>query len=76
MIARRFLVAGLVALTLSGCGRKGPLEPPPGAAIAKPVIEPGEAAKPGITTPGSLKPKKKRTTIVPPKDPFILDPIL
>ena len=76
MVSRRFLIGGLLALMLGGCGRKGPLEPPPGAAIPPPLAEPDAAAKPGITSPGALKVKKKRTTIVPPKTPFILDPIL
>jgi predicted small lipoprotein YifL len=75
------LVAGLaLAFALAGCGRKGPLEPPPGAVNAKanPLeekeIDP-EAPKPvvpAITPVGSKKGKK----IEAPKEKFILDPIL
>jgi predicted small lipoprotein YifL len=69
-----------LAFSLSACGRKGPLEPPPGAVNAKenPLeekeIDP-EAPKPvipSITPVGSKKGKK----IEAPKEKFFLDPIL
>jgi predicted small lipoprotein YifL len=71
----------VVALGLAGCGRKGPLEPPPGAVNAKenPLEEKEEvdanAPKPlipAIQPVGSKKAKK----IQAPKQPFILDPLL
>ena len=37
----RFAVLGILVLTLAGCGRKGPLDLPPSAAINQP---PGTAA--------------------------------
>ena len=74
MISRRTLVSGLGLLALSGCGRKGPLEPPPGASVQKP--EPQEAKQGETFAPGPLKGKKKRSVIVPPNDTFVLDPIL
>jgi predicted small lipoprotein YifL len=68
------------ALALSGCGRKGPLEPPPGAVNAKsnPLeekeIDP-EAPKPVIPSIAPVGSKKGKR-IEPPKEKFILDPIL
>lgn len=38
----------LAALTLAGCGRKGPLDPPPGASMAS---EPQAAAPPVMADP-------------------------
>lgn len=39
--ARLILIGALVgALGLAGCGRKGPLEPPPSASIAQPALGP------------------------------------
>lgn len=74
MVSRRVVVSGVVLLALVGCGRKGPLEPPAGTAVVKPVAEP---EKPDSQfSPGPLKGRKKRIPIVPPKDDFILDPII
>ena len=69
--ALRTVVAALVALGLTACGRIGPLEPPPDAnAPAKPAATtPEAAASPAIGKP-------KIPPIVPPKQPFILDPLL
>jgi predicted small lipoprotein YifL len=53
----------LVALVASGCGRRGPLEPPP-----DPSAKSGDAHEAGI--------HRKAPPITPPKDPFILDPLL
>ena len=82
---RLALVATVLALTLAGCGRKGPLEPPPGAVAAKPdpLADPDEAATPGPTTLApTIAPVTGRSSkgrgkpISAPSDPFILDPIL
>ncbi|HZP18794.1 MAG TPA: lipoprotein [Bauldia sp.] len=56
-------VCGLVlaALTLSACGRKGPLEPPPGAAVTKP-----DPSDPATADPTVKKPDRH----------FVLDPLL
>lgn len=72
IVSRRLMLIGLAGLGLSACGRRGALEPPPGAQAAAPAVaEPG-----GIPVAGPLKGRKKRTPITPPKAPFILDPIL
>ncbi len=45
------LAAALVALALSGCGRRGALEPPPGAAVKTPrTVAQGSSATKGTTT--------------------------
>ncbi|HXE24355.1 MAG TPA: lipoprotein [Roseiarcus sp.] len=55
------------ALGLSGCGRYGPLEPPGSA-----------APKPANTNPTSMSALSHPSIppIVPPKQPFFLDPLL
>jgi predicted small lipoprotein YifL len=75
------VVAVLLALALAGCGRRGPLEPPPGAA-AQPSPTDGSVLNettPG-TSPVTVNPvgqrKAKGQPIVAPKTKFILDPIL
>jgi predicted small lipoprotein YifL len=77
-------VAGLAALGLAGCGRAGPLEPPPG-----PAAGPAPAAQltgpDGTPIPGSAQDAALKTgfdqngnPVAPPgqKKPFILDPLL
>ncbi len=72
---RAAALAALLALGLAACGRYGPLEPPPDAsAPAKPRRRPAATA----TTADALNPqlKQKIPPIVPPNQPFILDPLL
>ena len=65
--ALSFALAAALALGVSGCGRRGALEPPPDAsAVQKPATSPnGEPAG-----------HKKIPPITPPKTPFVLDPLL
>ena len=75
-LSRRIFATGLALATLTalnGCGRKGPLEPPPAASVPKPEAKPGDS--PAVAPP-TVKSTKKRIPIVPPKAPFVLDPIL
>lgn len=52
MLSRAALIALLaVVVAASGCGRKGPLEAPPGAAVT--------TSDDGTTAPDSTKPQKK-----------------
>ncbi len=67
-------LAILLALILAGCGRIGPLEPPPDAtAQAKPAMP-----KPDALSAESLSPmmKPKIPPITPPNQPFFLDFLL
>ena len=70
---RRSALAALVAFAGAGCGRIGPLEPPPDVnAPAKPVA----SAAPGSMEAISPQLKPKIPPITPPNQPFILDPLL
>ncbi len=62
--------AAFVALLLAGCGRIGPLEPPPDA-NAPPKPAPTAAQN-------ALNPQVKPSIppIMPPKQSFVLDPLL
>ena len=73
-LARMIMVAGLIALTLSACGRRGALEPPPSAsAPAQPESTVSDTALPSpVGTPRS---SPRRGYTIPDK-PFILDPLL
>jgi predicted small lipoprotein YifL len=77
---RAVLVAGLLALALGACGRKGPLEAPPNAtnAIDLPDAQIGATENEAAITQGSIlaKPPKANRAIVIPEKPFVLDAIL
>ena len=62
-----FALLTALALAASGCGRAGPLEPPPDASAA---------AKPADPSNGEPQVHKKIPPITPPKTPFVLDPLL
>ena len=71
-VPRRAVAIALLAalaFAVSGCGRAGPLEPPPDAtAVAKPADTSSSA--------DDLQTRKKNPPITPPKTPFVLDPLL
>ncbi|HEV7258628.1 MAG TPA: lipoprotein [Bosea sp. (in: a-proteobacteria)] len=80
-LGRAVLVAGLLALALGACGRKGPLEAPPNAtsAIDLPDSQIGATERDAETlTQGSVlaKPAKANRAITVPEKPFVLDAIL
>ena len=60
------LAVTLVAATVSGCGVKGALQPPPEATVAGEATKSAESADPGSNS--GVKPK--------PHEGFILDPLL
>ncbi len=70
-LALGMVLAGV--LCLAGCGRRGALEEPPGTAAAQKTEEQAQSASP--STPNPL-PRKKKTPITKPKEPFLLDPLL
>jgi predicted small lipoprotein YifL len=63
-------MAAFVAAGLGGCGRAGPLEPPPDAqAVAKPTNQ-------TLGDSGIPQPHARPKPIEAPKQPFFLDPLL
>jgi predicted small lipoprotein YifL len=75
---RGLLICGVVLVALAGCGRRGPLEPPPGAVNPQPDmtnLEPDEP-RPFLPSVRPVGTGKKGKPINAPKDSFILDPIL
>jgi predicted small lipoprotein YifL len=77
---RLLMIGGVVVLALSACGRKGPLEPPPGAVNASdnPLEEQEEDANAPAKVIPSVSPvgSRKGKPITAPKEKFFLDPIL
>jgi|SRR5215471_6499035 len=76
------LVALAAALALGGCGRKGPLEPPPSATIAPALDQPslGDNPDPNMTgfrrAPSSTVTAQPTGPLPPDKRTFILDPLI
>ena len=68
--AAALLVISGLAFAVAGCGRKGPLEPPPDASA---VNKPATPTPTGSATPGA---HHKTPPITAPKTPFVLDPLL
>lgn len=58
----RLALAGLLALGLSACGRKGPLDPPPGASVARAPAK-AEAAPPQEGVPAATPASKRRSPL-------------
>ncbi len=73
-IGRVVILAGCIALALAACGRRGPLEPPPGATNAVPLPE-DQATDTFNASPVAKPPKATRAIAIPKRD-FILDPLL
>jgi predicted small lipoprotein YifL len=76
---RAVLVAGLLVLGLTACGRRGALEPPPDAsaqaAETQTQVPASDATLPSpVGTPRSSSRASQGYTI--PNKPFILDPLL
>ena len=76
------LAALAAALALGGCGRKGPLDPPPSAAIAPAPDVPslGDNPDPNMTgyrrAPSSAVAAQPTGPLPPDKRTFILDPLI
>lgn len=76
-LSRAVLVAGLLVLGLSACGRRGALEPPPDPSA--PQQPSAAAASPQGTIPspvGTPQASKANRGYTIPQRPFILDPLL
>lgn len=73
--SRTALVAGLIVLGLSACGRRGALEPPPDGSAPQ-ARQQGTADQATLPSPvGTPRSKNNRGYTIP-KEPFILDPLL
>jgi len=82
------VLVAAIALSLASCGRRGPLEPPPGAAISNAPLTgtPGDyeaPANPGelagqntATSSGAAAPAAAKQPPPHPPKPFLLDPLL
>lgn len=80
-LGRAIVLAGLIGLGLTACGRRGPLEAPPNAtnAIDLPDRDIGADEDAGQIAAGGApfgKPPKASRAITVPEKPFVLDPIL
>jgi predicted small lipoprotein YifL len=86
-LVRALILGAILVVPLSACGRKGPLEPPPGSVAAKsdPLAVPetddeeGYAVKtlaPVISPVTGKGSRGRGKPITAPKDSFVLDPIL
>lgn len=79
---KMLLVAGVLVLALSACGRRGPPEPPPAATVgaeAAPAQAAPVQAVPGFMTPipGASEPAEDLQALpTTPDRPFILDGLL
>ena len=72
------LAALVAAMGLSGCGRRGDLEPAPDSGVsARQARQQASQTNPApATTIDGTKPAPRTGGVVPPKDPFVLDPLL
>lgn len=79
-LGRIVVLAGLIGLGLTACGRKGPLEPPPTAsnAIDLPDRDTGADQQTSFGTESSplARPSKANRAIAVPDKSFVLDPLL
>jgi predicted small lipoprotein YifL len=80
-LGRALLVAGVLAVALCACGRKGPLEPPPNATGAVDLPDDQIGAKendPASFGSASVlaRPAKVNRVITVPDKPFVLDPLM
>ena len=77
-LSRTVLIAGLLVLGLSACGRRGALEPPPDAS-AQAAETQQQATTSDATLPspvGTPRSGSARRGYTVPNKPFILDPLL
>ena len=67
----------LLAGGLAACGKRGPLEPPPGSEAARPNQEQAGAATTGARPAGETRiGGNKRVPITPPKRDLLIDRLL
>ena len=78
VFSRAVLIAGVVILGLSACGRRGALEAPPdpNAPPARQGADGTSASQGALPSPVGTPPKTSNRPVTIPKTPFILDPLL
>ncbi|MEE1658362.1 lipoprotein [Microvirga sp. CF3062] len=75
-LSRTILVAGIVVLSLSACGRRGALEPPPSASAPAAETQQATAGESTLPSPVGTPRSSPRQGYTIPNKPFILDPLL
>jgi predicted small lipoprotein YifL len=76
-LPRALILAGLVVLALTACGRRGALEAPPDPAAAAAAPSAEQEREGTLPSPvGAPRRSTARQGYVVPKEPFILDPLL
>ncbi len=75
-LVRPLLVAGLVIVSLSACGRRGALEPPPSASAQAAGTQQATASESTLPSPVGTPRSSPRQGYTIPDKPFILDPLL
>jgi predicted small lipoprotein YifL len=73
--SRAVVLAGLIVLSLSACGRRGQPEPPPDPSAPK-TEQQANPSDSVLPSPVGRPRSSTRRGYTIPKDPFILDPIL
>ena len=73
--SRAALVAGLIVLGLSACGRRGALEPPPDGSAPQ-AQQQSTADQATLPSPVGTPRSTPRRGYTIPNKPFILDPLL
>jgi predicted small lipoprotein YifL len=75
-VPRLLVAAGLLSLSLSACGRRGALEPPPNPSAPQ-AEQSSQSDDETLPSPiGTPRRSNAREPFVKPKQPVILDPIL
>jgi predicted small lipoprotein YifL len=59
----------VASLTLAGCGRKGPLDPPPGASMAGSPQDQAQVVSPGVDQTAPIAGQPRDTTAFDPQVP-------
>jgi predicted small lipoprotein YifL len=73
---RAALVAGLLVLGLTACGRRGALEPPPDASAQAADSQQSTVSDSTLPSPVGTPRSSPRQGYTIPNKPFILDPLL
>ncbi|MBZ6079366.1 LPS translocon maturation chaperone LptM [Microvirga puerhi] len=76
-LSRAALIAGVLVLGLSACGRRGALEPPPDGSAPQQQSTTSQPSSAGVLpSPVGTRSNKTNRGFTVPQDRFILDPIL